>query len=95
MPLRREEVEHVARLAHISLSEDETTRLTEQLSAILDHIDRLDAIDTKGVEPTSQIVATANVMRADEVGPSWPAAGLLANAPRRRGGFLEVDAVLE
>jgi aspartyl-tRNA(Asn)/glutamyl-tRNA(Gln) amidotransferase subunit C len=95
MPLRRDEVEHVARLAHIALGPDEVTLLTEQLSSILDHVDRLRAIDTSSVEPTAQVIATQNVMRADEEQPSWPPPHLLANAPRRRDDFFEVDAVLD
>jgi len=95
MPLRREEVEHVARLAHLALAEDEVTVLTEQLSSIVDHVDRLRAIDTEGIEPTAQIIASEKVMRADEARPSWLPARLLANAPRRRDDFFEVDAILE
>lgn len=95
MPLSREEVEHVARLAHIALSDAEVTVLTDQLSSIVDHVDRLRAIDTSTVEPTAQVTAIDNVMRADEERPSWPPEHLLANAPRRRDDFFEVDAVLE
>jgi aspartyl-tRNA(Asn)/glutamyl-tRNA(Gln) amidotransferase subunit C len=95
MPLKPEEVEHVARLAHIALTSEEVELMTGQLSSILDHVDRLSAIDTSQVEPTSQVVATENVMRPDEERPSWTPAHLLTNAPRRHEAFFEVDAVLD
>jgi aspartyl-tRNA(Asn)/glutamyl-tRNA(Gln) amidotransferase subunit C len=95
MPLCRAEVEHIARLAHIALEPDEIDLLTEQLSSILEHVDRLRAIETDDVQPTAQVVASENVMRRDEAQPSWLPDRLLANAPRRRENFFEVDAVLD
>jgi aspartyl-tRNA(Asn)/glutamyl-tRNA(Gln) amidotransferase subunit C len=82
-------------LAHIALSPDEVDLMAGQLSSILDHVDRLRAIDTTGVEPTSQVIAGENVMRADDALPSWAPPRLLTNAPRRRGDFFEVEAVLD
>jgi aspartyl/glutamyl-tRNA(Asn/Gln) amidotransferase C subunit len=58
-------------------------------------VDLLGAIDTENVQPTTQAFATENVTRPDEEQPSWLPDRLLANAPRRRENFFEVDAVLD
>jgi len=95
MSLTREEVVHVARLAHIELQPDEVGMLAEQLSTVLDHIAVLQSVDTENVEPTAHIAHVQNVMRDDEVNPSWPVEAVLANAPHRAGDFIEVQAVLD
>lgn len=94
MSLSIEDVEHVAALARLGLSDAEKERLREQLSSILGHIAALDELDTASIPPTAQVVALTNVMRADEVRPSLPPEAVLANAPRRADGFFEVHAVL-
>src|SRR5207247_8400797 len=66
------DVEHVARLARLALTESERARMREQLSAILQYIDKLKAVDVEGVEPTSHAVPLLTVMRHDEAAPSWP-----------------------
>ena len=95
MALTPEEVLHIARLARVSLKEEEVTRLTAQLSSILDHFAALAAVDTTGVEPTAHPLPLANVMRADEVTPSLSQAEALANAPAVEDGYVRVRAVLE
>lgn len=95
MPISRDEVEHVARLAHIGLSEDEIDSMTVELSSVLDHVVRLQQVDTAGVPPTAQTIPTTNVMRDDVVRQSWSAEQVLANAPREADGFFEVQAVFE
>lgn len=94
MRLSREDVEHVAGLVRLGLSEDEITRMQEQLSSILDNIAVLDRVDVSGIPPTAQVLPLTNVMRDDVVRPSVPREALLANAPRQRDGFFEVHAVL-
>jgi len=89
------DVEHVARLARLALSESERVRMREQLSAILEYIDKLKAIDVEGVEPTSHAVPLVNVMRDDEPGPCLPQADALANAPDRAGEFFRVPRIIE
>ena len=64
--ISRQDVEHVARLARLALSEAEAERMREQLSGILAYIDTLRGLDTTGVEPTSHAVPLVNVMRDDE-----------------------------
>jgi aspartyl-tRNA(Asn)/glutamyl-tRNA(Gln) amidotransferase subunit C len=77
----REQVLHVARLARLELSEDEVARMTGELSAILDHIEKISALDLDGVPPTSHVVDVPNALRPDEPRPSLPRDVALANAP--------------
>lgn len=95
MPLSREDVLHVARLARIALSDEEVERFQAQLSDILDHFDVLRQIDTEGVPPTAHTLDLVNVERDDEVRPSMPAEDVLRNAPMREGDYFRVRAVLE
>lgn len=94
MALSRQDVEHVAALARLGLTEEEVERLREQLSTILDHIAVLDMIDTASIPPTAQVVELTNVWRDDAERASLPREAVLANAPRRTNGFFEVHAVL-
>ena len=94
MRLSRQEVEYVAELARLGLTDDEVTRLQDQLSSILEHIAAIDRLNTSAIPPTAQVVTLSNVMRDDEVRPSLPREAVLANAPRQADGFFEVLAVL-
>jgi aspartyl-tRNA(Asn)/glutamyl-tRNA(Gln) amidotransferase subunit C len=94
MSLTIAEVEHVANLARLGLTEDETELMRDQLSSILEHIAVLQEIDTDRISPTAQVNALTNVLRDDEVRPSLTQAEALANAPLSRNGFLEVRAVM-
>ena len=95
MSLTREEVLHMAQLAHLGLSEDEVPKFQEQLSEILDHFEALRALDTEGVPPTSHPLPLESVMREDEVAPSLPVEDVLANAPIAEDDLFRVRAVLE
>jgi aspartyl-tRNA(Asn)/glutamyl-tRNA(Gln) amidotransferase subunit C len=94
MSLSREEVEAVASLARLGLSEFEVTRLQDQLSTILEHIAAINRLDTDAIPPTAQVNALSNIMRPDVVMDSLPREAVLANAPRQSDGFFEVHAVL-
>ena len=94
MRLSRAEVEHVAALARLGLSDEEIDRLRDQLSTILGHIAALDRIDTASIPPTAQVITLTNVMRDDAERPSLPCEAVLMNAPRQADGFFEVHAVL-
>jgi aspartyl-tRNA(Asn)/glutamyl-tRNA(Gln) amidotransferase subunit C len=87
--LSRDQVLHVARLARLELREAEVERMREELSNVLDHIEKIGELgDLSGVEPTSHVIAVENVLRADEPRPSLPAEVALANAPDvAMGGF--------
>jgi aspartyl-tRNA(Asn)/glutamyl-tRNA(Gln) amidotransferase subunit C len=95
MPLTREQVLHVARLARVGLTEADVARFQQQLSQILDHFDVLSRIDTEGVPPTTHSMALQSVMAEDEVSESLPRDEVLANAPLEQDGYLRVRAVLE
>ncbi len=95
MDITQKEVEHVAKLARLELSEDEKGTFTRQLSAILTYMDQLKKLDTRGVEPTMTVLPTENVFRDDEVQPSLPQERALANAPEQADGFFRVPRILE
>ena len=77
----REQVLHVARLARLELDDAEVTRMTGELSAILEHIEKISALDLDGVPPTSHVVDVPNALRPDEPKPSLPRDVAFANAP--------------
>ena len=93
--ITRAEVEHVARLARLELSEDEKERMTSQLDAILGYIDTLNSLDTRGVEPTATVIPMVSVMREDVVRPSLDRDNALANAPDREDVFFRVPRIIE
>ncbi len=89
------DVEHVARLARLELSEADKERMRRELDSILSYIDKLRAVDTEGVEPTSHAVPLTNVMREDVTRSSFPQSDMLANAPERSGDFFRVPKIIE
>lgn len=82
-------------LARLELEPGEEDFYTEQLSAILAHIDRLQEVDTAAIPPTAQVVALANRMREDEPRQGLTQEQALANAPEARDGFFVVRAIQE
>lgn len=94
MALSRKDVVHVAALARLGLTDDEITRMQDQLSSILGHIAALELLDTSAIPPTAQVISLSNIMREDIIAPSLPREAVLANAPRQSQGFFEVHAVL-
>ena len=95
MAISREQVEHVAHLARLGLSNDEINRLQQQLSQILGHMQMIDRLDTSAIPPTAQVIPLSSVMRDDLPRPSKPVEEILQNAPRREGDFFKVPPVLE
>ena len=77
----REQVLHVAKLARLKLTDDEVERMTGELSHILEHVERMEALDLEGVEPTSHVVALENVLRDDVPRESLPRERALDQAP--------------
>lgn len=88
-------VAHVAKLANIPLSDKEKEKFEEQLSSILDYVEKLNEIDTKNVEPTSQVTGLENVTREEEVTPSLSQEEVLKNAKTKHNGFFKVKAILK
>ncbi len=95
MALSREDVEHVAWLARLALTEEEIERFREHLSAILEYARMLEEVDISDVSPTATVLPMRNVMRDDEVRPSLPRDVVLANAPDTYEGYFRVQAVLD
>ena len=95
MKITGEEVSHVARLAKLALSGDEKAAYTRQLEQILTHIDQLNEVDTKGIEPTSHAIFIENIFREDEVKPSLPLDRALGNAPDQDKAFFRVPKIIE
>lgn len=95
MRLTPEEVEHVALLGRLKLTEEERTRFTTQLNSILGYFEQLQQIDTEGVPAMSHAVAITNVLRADEPRPSLTPEEALQNAPDREGDYFRVPRVIE
>jgi aspartyl-tRNA(Asn)/glutamyl-tRNA(Gln) amidotransferase subunit C len=93
--ITRKDVEHVALLSRLELTDNEVEKFTGQLNAILGYIDMLNRLDTAGVEPTAHVLPLKNVMRADEVRPSLPRELALANAPEQEDGYFKVPKILE
>jgi aspartyl-tRNA(Asn)/glutamyl-tRNA(Gln) amidotransferase subunit C len=95
MPISREEVEHIAELAKLALTEEEKTLYTEQLSAILEYFRQLQEVDTSGIPPTATVLPIRNVFRPDEPGEPMPREELLRNAPAQADGCFQVQPILE
>jgi len=95
MVLTREQVDHIAELAKLALTDEEKARFQEQLSDILDYAQRLQALSTDAIPPTASVLPLRSVMRDDVAAPSTPTPVLLANAPKASGDAFEVQAVLD
>jgi aspartyl-tRNA(Asn)/glutamyl-tRNA(Gln) amidotransferase subunit C len=95
MALTPRDVDHVAALARLGITDEERTRFADQLSGILDHFQALQRLNTEHIPPTAQVLDLRNVMRADHSRPPSPRKDVLANAPRQEDGYFKVQAVLE
>jgi aspartyl-tRNA(Asn)/glutamyl-tRNA(Gln) amidotransferase subunit C len=89
------EVEYVAHLARLEISGEEKDKLTSQLNDILLYIDKLNELDTQGVEPMSHAMAVTNAFREDKIVESIGTERALANAPDARGEFFRVPKVID
>jgi aspartyl-tRNA(Asn)/glutamyl-tRNA(Gln) amidotransferase subunit C len=95
MELGRDQVLHIAELAKLALTEEETALFAEQLSQILDYFEVLNELDTSALPPTAQAIYRRNVLRDDRVIASLPTDEALANAPRREDDYFCVKPILE
>lgn len=95
MKISKEEVKHIAMLSRLDLNEEEITVYQNQLSRILDYVEKLNEIDTLQVEPVSHVVELNNVMRPDIVKPSIPRDEALKNAPDSVEKFFRVPKIIE
>jgi aspartyl-tRNA(Asn)/glutamyl-tRNA(Gln) amidotransferase subunit C len=92
--LTRTDVEHVAHLARLGLTEEELERLEGQLNHILDQYAILAAVPTDHIAPTAQTIELENILRDDIVTPSLPVEDVLANAAEHEGNDIVVPAIL-
>lgn len=88
------DVEHVAWLARLELSDDEEERFARQLGQVLEHAGKIKSLDTSEVEPTSHVVPLKNVMREDRLLASLTQEEALSNAPEREGGYFVVPRII-
>lgn len=95
MKINSREVEYVANLARLEVTEKETEKFTAQLNDILLYIDKLNELDTKGVEPMSHAITLTNAFREDAILNSIGTEQTLANAPDARGEFFRVPKVID
>jgi len=92
--LTRLEVEHVAHLARLGVTDEELDRLQGQLNHILEQYLKLAELDTESIAPTAQTIELENILRDDIAGPSLPPEAALRNAPLREGDFIVVPPIL-
>ena len=92
--LSKKDVEHVAWLAHIQLSEEEKELFTEQFNDILEYFKKIDKINTEGVEPTYHVLDLQNVTRKDEIVPSLSTEEALKTAPRKQKKFFKAPRIV-
>jgi aspartyl-tRNA(Asn)/glutamyl-tRNA(Gln) amidotransferase subunit C len=93
--ISRAEVEKVAKLARLELSEAEIDEFTGQLGAILEYVEKMNELDTQAVEPLAHCLPVHNVFRDDRVRESLGTDKTLANAPQRSGEFFRVPRILD
>jgi aspartyl-tRNA(Asn)/glutamyl-tRNA(Gln) amidotransferase subunit C len=95
MSLTKEEIEHIAELARLELTEEEKLLYRDQLSAILDYAARLQALDTSHISPTSTVLAKRSTLRPDEPALGFSLEEVLRNAPNAEQDQFRVPPVLE
>ncbi len=93
--LTKEEVKHIAKLSRIELSDEELEKYSEQLSSILGYIDKLNEVDTTGVEVTAQVTGLRNVLRKDEVRKSLTQEEAISTAKKTERGYVQAQAAIK
>ena len=95
MKITHEEVKHIAKLAKLSLSEDEVEKYAKDLGDIAGFVEKLNEVDVTGVNPTAHAVDKYNVFRQDELKDSYNRETILKNAPSKEAGCISVPKVVE
>ncbi len=95
MRVKRQEVQRVAVLARLQLSDVETDELVAHFDKVLTYMDKLNELETDGVEPLAQAVDMAGRLREDRVTTEADADALLQNAPQRQADFLKVPKIID
>ncbi len=94
MNISREQVEHVARLAALALTEEEKELFRRQLNQVLEHAEVIKSVDTADVPPTSHALPLGNVFREDRVRPSLSPTDALKNSPQPEEGYFSVPRIV-
>ena len=89
------QVRKVAKLSRLDLTDGEIEEFTGQLEAILGYVDKMNQLNTEGVEPLAHCLPLSNCLRNDEIRDSLGADAILANAPQRDGDFFKVPRILD
>jgi aspartyl-tRNA(Asn)/glutamyl-tRNA(Gln) amidotransferase subunit C len=95
MPVSPKDVDHIALLARLGLSDEERSSLREDLESMLAYIGKLETLDTTGIEPTAHVIELATPLRADVVTNQDEADAMLGNAPDRDRTYLRVPKIIE
>lgn len=95
MSVSKEDVKHIAVLSRLTVPENELDKFTEQFNQILDYADKMQKLDTTGIEPTASILPVSNVFREDVALPGVSHEDALKNAPAVHNGGFKVPRVLE
>lgn len=95
MELGREQIDYVAHLARIELTDEERTLFGSQLAGVLDYVEKLNELNTETVPPTAHVMGLSNVFRDDVARPSPPREVMLANAPQQACGCFLVPKILD
>lgn len=88
-------IDHLSRLARLALTEEEKSRYGDQLDNILQYVEKLNELDTTGIEPTAHVISISNVMREDSARPSLRREDALMNAPDKTDAFYRVPKIIE
>jgi aspartyl-tRNA(Asn)/glutamyl-tRNA(Gln) amidotransferase subunit C len=91
--ISKEQVEHVATLARLALTEEEKEKFVKQFGDILEYFNQLNEVDTKGIEPMAHSVPAFNIMREDKVDKDCTRDEILSNAPEEENGFFKVPKI--
>jgi aspartyl-tRNA(Asn)/glutamyl-tRNA(Gln) amidotransferase subunit C len=95
MKINQQDVEHVARLARLSLNPDDLKTMTGQMDAILGYVDKLNELDTSGIEPMAHAVPMSNAFREDKITEPIGVKQALQNAPQRNDNYFKVPKIIE
>ncbi|MFH1397908.1 MAG: Asp-tRNA(Asn)/Glu-tRNA(Gln) amidotransferase subunit GatC [Candidatus Omnitrophota bacterium] len=95
MAINKDTVEYAANLSRIDMADNELEKLSRQIQDIVNYIDKLKALDTADIEPTSHILPISNILREDIAAASLPIEKILKNAPAKKGNFFSVPKVIE
>ena len=93
--ISKEDVKHVAHLARLAVTEEETEQMTKELDAIITFAELLNEVDTTNVQPTTHVLKMVNVLREDKAKPGLPVKEVIKNAPDHEDGLIRVPSIID